>query len=225
MTDKVYSGRKMRGKIIFLSDFPWTVFFQDRSVSLWQAGLISGFSIIRLAAAILKGLFFAGHYGGIFLMSHRPSLREQLLALSDRPVGEPVVSSAQKQKPPRSSPRDIRPEWLERARYGVELLKVHYPGCFHEQKGMRPLKTGIRHDLVKALGGREDIVTGDKACMVSSLSWYVNTLAYHRSVVEGAERIDLEGNMAGQVTAEEARYSSEKLQKKRGRKEAVTSSA
>lgn len=100
-----------------------------------------------------------------------------------------------------------RPAWLEQARYGVELLKVHYPACFKEQAVMIPLKVGIRQDLIKHLGGRTDIALADKACMSSSLSYYVNSPGYHRRVVEGAVRVDLNGEPAGVVTAEEANYS------------------
>jgi ProP effector len=78
---------------------------------------------------------------------------------------------------------------------------------------------GIKQDLVKLLSTREDIVIADKACMVNSLSYYVNSTAYHKSVSEGATRIDLDGNPAGNISAEEAKYSTEcrqaKLQKKK----------
>jgi ProP effector len=110
-----------------------------------------------------------------------------------------------------------KPAWLEQAQYGVELLKAYFPACFREMKEMKPLKIGIKQDLVKFLSTKDDVVLSDKACMVSSLSYYVSSVAYHRNMLEGSTRIDLEGNAAGVVTAEEAQYSSEcrksKLQK------------
>ncbi|MCC2666945.1 MAG: proQ, partial [Gammaproteobacteria bacterium] len=97
------------------------------------------------------------------------------------------------------------------------LLKAHFPACFKEPQKIQPLKVGIKQDLVKKLGGKEDITLNDKACMVSSLSYYVSSPAYHRSVFKDAVRIDLEGQPAGVVTEEEAHYSfhyrKEKLQK------------
>ena len=108
-----------------------------------------------------------------------------------------------------NSPSKQKPTWLEHAQYGVELLKAHFPACFKEIQEIQPLKIGIKQDLVKKLGGKEDITLNDKACMVSSLSYYVSSPAYHRNVLENAIRIDLEGHAAGTVTTEEARYSSD----------------
>ncbi len=168
----------------------------------------------------------------------RPSLQEQLQALSLESLSlspssqkervqdkrsVPAVSAALKKEKhqPSLSHKEkslIKPEkpvWLERARYGVALLRVHFPLCFKSGLESVPLKVGIHDDLVRALGGREDITVDDKACMVSSLSYYVNSFAYHQKIKEGAQRIDLEGNPAGHVTAAEASYSSMRQQAKR----------
>jgi ProP effector len=86
-------------------------------------------------------------------------------------------------------------------------LKAHFPNCFKDIKEMQPLKIGIKQDLVKLLGTREDIVIGDKACMVTSLAYYVNSLGYLKNMNAGTMRIDLDGTPAGPVTPEEAQYS------------------
>jgi ProP effector len=156
------------------------------------------------------------------------SLKEQLEALS---IELPSTSPA-KEKPislppsPQQKPRQAKavrndtkkPQWLEQAQYGVELLKAYFPLCFKEMKEVQPLKIGIKQDLVKQLSTMTDVVVSDKSCMVNSLSYYVNSPAYHKSVVAKAVRIDLDGNPAGVVTEEEAKYSVErrkaKLQKK-----------
>jgi len=143
------------------------------------------------------------------------SLKEQLEALALAST-EVKNSSDSKMKPARHPerhpPREKaaakqKPAWLEYAQYGVELLKAHFPQCFKDIKETQPLKVGIKQDLVKSLGTREDIVIGDKACMVTSLAYYVNSLAYLKNMIVGAIRIDLEGNPAGMVTAEESQYS------------------
>lgn len=148
------------------------------------------------------------------------SLKEQLQALS---VGLSSSTEGDKQKSkkhrqPASSGGKQKPQWLEQAQYGVELLKAYFPLCFRDIKDIQPLKIGIKQDLVKRLSTLDDIVVGDKACMVNSLAYYVNSPAYHKSVVAGATRIDLEGVAVGVVTPEEANYSTErrkaKLQKK-----------
>lgn len=151
------------------------------------------------------------------------SLKEQLQALSLASASTSNEKAPQHKK--KHSPRDennkgvkSKPAWLEHAQYGVELLKAYFPACFKEPKEVKPLKVGIKQDLVKNLGARDDIVINDKACMVNSLAYYVNSVAYHKCITEGAMRIDLDGNPAGAVTTEEATYSLEcrktKLQKK-----------
>lgn len=151
------------------------------------------------------------------------TLKEQLQALSlgSQPATVSEKNNKSFKKQDRSNEKTKvkqKPVWLEQAQYGVELLKAYFPACFKEAKETKPLKIGIKQDLVKYLSTRDEIVLGDKACMVSSLAYYVSSPTYHRNVVEGAVRIDLDGNAAGMVTAEEAQYSIEcrksKLQKK-----------
>jgi len=158
------------------------------------------------------------------------SLKEQLQTLGlSTPATEKPQFSKKKQRPEKVERAERaektekvvkkqKPAWLEQAQYGVELLKAHFPACFKEVKEIQPVKVGIKQDLVKHLSSREDIVISDKACMVSSLAYYVNSPAYHKHVLEGANRVDLDGNPAGVVTAEEAQYSRDcrkaKLQKK-----------
>lgn len=142
------------------------------------------------------------------------TLKEQLQALSLGPTTSPAASSGvnkmstKKQGQSKSSTKQ-KPAWLEHAQYGVELLKAYFPNCFKEINETQPLKIGIKQDLVKRLATMENIVLGDKACMVSSLAYYVSSASYHKSANEGAIRIDLDGNPAGQVSAEEAKYSLE----------------
>lgn len=150
-----------------------------------------------------------------------PSLKEQLQALSmDIPSKDTNAKPVSNKKKHTQSPANIKqkPQWLEQAQYGVELLKAYFPQCFKDIKEIQPLKIGIKQDLVKRLSTIDNIVVGDKACMVNSLAYYVNSPSYHKTVVVGTTRIDLDGNAAGLVTAEEANYSSErrkaKLQKK-----------
>ncbi len=153
------------------------------------------------------------------------TLKEQLAALA---LGSSTSTCPPQQKPAKKAPQKtqektksqnkIKPAWLEHAQYGVELLKAYFPVAFKEVQAVQPLKIGIKQDLVMRLGSIENIVLNDKACMVSSLSYYVSSPAYLKNVVTGATRIDLDGNPAGVVTAEEAQYSLDsrqaKLQKK-----------
>jgi ProP effector len=81
----------------------------------------------------------------------------------------------------------------------IELLAERFPGCFAvDEGGRRPLKIGIRQDLV-AFGILSK--TGLKA----ALHAYCSTAAYRSLLVAGATRIDLDGNPAGVVTPEQVR--------------------
>jgi len=162
------------------------------------------------------------------------SLKEQLQAMAAQLSTEPRAE--RKSKPPRqSSPRTKvnaadknkpKPKWLEQMLYGVELLKAYFPQCFKSAKDVQPLKIGIKQDLVKHLSTIDSIVSEDKACMVKTLAYYVNTSAYHKSVKEGSTRIDLNGNPAGIVTGEEAKYSLQRHQSKlQARKSAASDSS
>src|SRR5437868_6561494 len=157
------------------------------------------------------------------------SLKEQLQAVASQlteKTSKEKVSTAKNmtavkpkqtfQGQPYSADKANKPKtkWLDYAQYGVELLRAYYPACFRASNDVKPLKKGIKQDLVKRLSELEKIVTEDKACMVKSLSYYVNTAAYHKSMQDGVERIDLDGNPDGIVTAEEAKYSFDKQQAK-----------
>jgi sRNA-binding protein len=158
-----------------------------------------------------------------------PSLQEQLQALVPTSSPSHKKEGREKDVVKKNSPKkpvSQKPAWLEYVYYGVELLKAHYPQCFKESAEVKPLKVGIKQDLVKHLSTREDIILNDKTCMIKSLSYYVTTLNYFKNVIEGSERIGLDGSSAGTVTLEEARYSAEqhkaKLQKKSARSSAKT---
>jgi len=145
----------------------------------------------------------------------KASMKEQLQAVASQ-----LSISVDKTKKPENKHLAAKkmaypkPGWLDYVQYGVELLKAYFPATFKTASEMKPLKKGIKQDLVIRLSTIHTIVTEDKACMVKSLSYYVNTAAYHKSVVEGATRIDLEGHSAGIVSSEEAKYSIERQQAK-----------
>lgn len=147
------------------------------------------------------------------------SLKEQLQAVASQLSDKVSDKTGKEQKPQKKfhqveKGKKPKPKWLDYVQYGVELLKVYFPTSFKSPGDVKPLKKGIKQDLVKHLSMIEGIVTEDKACMVKSLAYYVNTAAYHKNVIEGATRIDLDGNPAGIVTAEEAKYSVERHQAK-----------
>lgn len=86
----------------------------------------------------------------------------------------------------------------------VQLLMDAYPEVF-SRENVRPLKIGIQEDLVA-----DDKVSRTK--IKRALASYVRSPQYLRSFKEGAERIGLDGQPAGQVSAEEAEHARNKLQ-------------
>jgi len=85
----------------------------------------------------------------------------------------------------------------------VQLLIDTYPQAFSRSQ-VRPLKIGIQEDLLA-----DDKVSKNK--IKRALASYVRSLAYYRSLQAGADRIDLTGATAGQVTEAEAEHAKGKL--------------
>lgn len=80
------------------------------------------------------------------------------------------------------------------------ILAEKFPNCFVVDKApKRPLKvdivTDIRARLPELAGGR----------IARALFTYTDGPTYLDTLVEGAQRVDLDGGAAGQVTAEEAK--------------------
>lgn|SRR3990167_2410630 len=159
------------------------------------------------------------------------SFKDQLKAVASQfsdPRSENKARQKREQREPKSNQHDKKkpkPRWLDYAHYGVELLKAYFPASFKEANEVVPLKKGIKQDLVKRLSTLDTVVMDDKACMVKSLSYYVNTAAYLKCVTEGRERLDLDGVSAGKVTIEEANYSQERFKSKQQAKQSTAGAA
>ena len=82
----------------------------------------------------------------------------------------------------------------------IELLAERWPACFfvYEQH-RRPLKIGIRDDILAAL----DEIAVSKRGLRRAMRSYVGNEVYCSRLVVGAVRIDLDGQPAGIVTREQ----------------------
>jgi len=80
----------------------------------------------------------------------------------------------------------------------LEQLVEAYPQTF-SRDNVRPLKIGIQEDLIA-----DEKLARNR--IKRALATYVRSLAYLRSVQEGAERIDLKGEASGVVSASEAEH-------------------
>jgi ProP effector len=79
----------------------------------------------------------------------------------------------------------------------------------------RPLKLGIHHDLLA--------LDCDAKTLRAALGKYTNNPGYLRNCQTGTPRIDLNGDVAGEVTADEAAHAKAQLDG-RGKKRAVQQS-
>jgi sRNA-binding protein len=84
----------------------------------------------------------------------------------------------------------------------IELLAERFPKAFflYERKRV-PLKVGIRNDLTAVLG---DAI--EPKLLNVALRHYLVNIGYQFALKAGRPRYDLDGNVAGQVCAQEAEY-------------------
>jgi ProP effector len=93
----------------------------------------------------------------------------------------------------------------------IERLAEAYPRCFHlYEKRRRPLKVGIHADILTALE------IAPKA-LSAALNFYCMNYHYLMACSEGAARINLDGDVSGVVTAEEALCARQRLEQQRAR--------
>ena len=87
----------------------------------------------------------------------------------------------------------------------LNVLIERYPLCFFGLEDMRkPIKRGILHDL---------LATGvlPASDLAQVLRYYCGNAGYLRVSIAGASRIDLEGNVDGEVTAAQAAHARKNL--------------
>lgn len=106
----------------------------------------------------------------------------------------------------------------------IDYLIEKLPNCFFKENA-KPLKIGILNDLVEALKEENKY---SKTAIRHGIQLYTKSWDYLGSCVEGATRIDINGNEAGTVSAEHAAYAkktmedskkaSEKKQKEKAQK-------
>lgn len=141
-----------------------------------------------------------GEQGGAGAAGARPVAARQAVTtdpLSPEPTSPPAAPAEAScqgdlaiDKAP--SPQALLTEWYER--YASTFFKGH----------TRPLKVGIHEDLASREPWPEKLVRRALAC-------YVNLPRYLKSVRDGAERIDLGGQLDGVVDAQAADHAKRKL--------------
>lgn len=89
-----------------------------------------------------------------------------------------------------------------------ELLKLEFPNCFKSGDEKMPLKIGIHLQLHSHY---KDDSRFDPQIIQKGLNSYSSSPKYLSKIVEGASRMDINGNPEGIVTAQEAAYAKGRL--------------
>jgi ProP effector len=91
----------------------------------------------------------------------------------------------------------------------VALLAATWPKAFSvEFAGRKPLKVGIGNEIAVATEGA---IT--QAELDAALNLYCSHKSYLKKLREGAERVDVDGNPVGTVTAEQAATAHRRIQR------------
>ena len=88
----------------------------------------------------------------------------------------------------------------------IGVLAERWPETFRVIGQRQPLKIGIFEDIVVAVAG---VIKSSE--IHSALAFYTGHILYLRALKDGTQRIDLQGNPAGSVTADEAAHARERL--------------
>jgi sRNA-binding protein len=120
------------------------------------------------------------------------------------PSGEP--DNKPQNKSPNPLPQGLA--WKKSAIQTIDIFRARVPRCFARHHPI-PLKIGIHLDIAAAL---PELPTTD---IGRGLKFYVSRFVYLESCIEGATRIDLNGDPAGVVSAAEAANAQRWLAKRR----------
>jgi RNA chaperone ProQ/FINO-like protein len=127
----------------------------------------------------------------------------------------PVKGPAPSAKPVNASP--TKPIWIrplskdaianrERSRQTRLELVRRFPACFRPSgEPVKPLAMGIDEQLFEAC---PDI---DRHALMFLLSEYTSTADYHRAMIAGPDRVDLNGASVGTVTLSNVAYAKHRL--------------
>ncbi|MEA1053100.1 ProQ/FinO family protein [Lamprobacter modestohalophilus] len=132
---------------------------------------------------------------------------------------DPEQTTSEPEQATPTTPRAL-PEGLE----PLDLL-THFPACF-DLAQPRPLKIKINKDMIKPLAAELIPVEGTNrqqrqaakqilhTLIIQALADYCSRPAYLQATLEGAPRIAIDGTVAGEVSAHQAKYAAAVLRGK-----------
>ncbi|SNR80744.1 ProP effector [Methylobacillus rhizosphaerae] len=102
-------------------------------------------------------------------------------------------------KPKAATPR--RQDPVDPVILSIGRLQKHFPKAFPKNPAPKlPLKVGIHEELL----AKAKEIGLETAAITEAVKTWCRGTRYWASIVEGAPRVDLEGNTAGEVTARDA---------------------
>ncbi|CAM3539961.1 RNA chaperone ProQ [Xenorhabdus nematophila] len=99
----------------------------------------------------------------------------------------------------------------------IAFLAERFPLCFVAEGEARPLKIGIFQDIVERIQSEECL---SKTQLRSALRLYTSSWRYLYGVKEGAQRVDLDGNICGELEAEHIEHARQQLAEAKARVQA-----
>ncbi|KLU16304.1 MULTISPECIES: RNA chaperone ProQ [Xenorhabdus] len=102
----------------------------------------------------------------------------------------------------------------------IAFLAERFPLCFVAEGEARPLKIGIFQDIVERIQDEECL---SKTQLRSALRLYTSSWRYLYGVKEGAQRVDLDGNMCGELEIEHIEHARQQLAEAKARVQAQRS--
>ncbi|MDH4569042.1 ProQ activator of osmoprotectant transporter prop [Pseudomonas sp. BN414] len=139
---------------------------------------------------------------------------EQLAELRDRLRAEAKQEKTASPKPPKRKPSpQAKPREQDPAVEAIWRLQKHFPLAFPVNPAPKvPLKEGIFKDAEQHL---ELLGITSEQLKLGIATWCRGT-RYWASMVENAERLDLNGQAAGTVTASQALHAKQQASRHRG---------
>lgn len=99
----------------------------------------------------------------------------------------------------------------------IQSLISTFPNCFSKEGAAKPLKKGIFQDLVKALELETEGAVISKVKLRRALRVYTEQWRYLHAFVEGAKRVNLQGELGDEITPTEIEFAQNHLNESKKR--------
>ncbi|WP_409307621.1 RNA chaperone ProQ [Pectobacterium sp. B1J-3] len=99
----------------------------------------------------------------------------------------------------------------------IAFLAERFPLCFTTEGETRPLKIGIFQDLVERVPETDNV---SKTQLRSALRLYTSSWRYLYGVKLGAQRVDLDGNLCGELEQQHVDHARKQLEEAKARVQA-----